>query len=170
MALREDHFAGSRLLRQDLPRRRAFLRHGRPPMRGIPRIAPARRRQASRLERRERIVFETSLRGRGHHRTTRRHRIAGRGRLEGRGSAAIETESSETDCTRDSAPARPQIGIARLSTRRPVKGRPTTAQSGERDAVSRVPRVARLSATRQSSGTQVGAHSQSAPYDAGDER
>ena len=57
--------------------------------------------------------------------------IAGCGRLEGHGSSVIETASSATDCTRDSAPSRPQIGIARLSE---------GAQSGARDAVSRVPK------------------------------
>ena len=57
--------------------------------------------------------------------------IAGCGRLEGHGAGVTETASSETDCTRDSAPTRPRFGIARLSE---------VAQSGERDAVSRVPR------------------------------
>ena len=59
---------------------------------------------------------------------------AGRGRLEGSGSRITETASSATDCTRDSAPPRPQIGIARLSE---------GAQSGARDAVSRVARGCR---------------------------
>lgn len=39
------------------------------------------------------------------------------------------------------------IEIARLSIRRPIKGRPTTAQSGERGAISRVP--IRMAATRR---------------------
>jgi len=56
---------------------------------------------------------------------------AGRGRLEGHGPCITETASSETDCTRDSARARPYVGIARLSE---------AAQSGEREAVSCVPR------------------------------
>ena len=76
--------------------------------------------------------------------------IAGCGRLEGHGSSVTETASSETDCTRDSAPTRPQIGIARLSE---------AAQSGERDAVSRVPRgwrqrVRALSPVRGGRGRQ----------------
>ena len=55
---------------------------------------------------------------------------AGRGRLEGGGPGAIETASREADCTRDSASDNAEIGIARLRI---------GAQSGERDAVSRVP-------------------------------
>ena len=51
--------------------------------------------------------------------------------IEGTERGVAETASSETDCTRDSARTRLQIGIARRSE---------GAQSGERDAVSRVPR------------------------------
>jgi hypothetical protein len=40
---------------------------------------------------------------------------AGGDRLERHGSRITETASSATDCTRDSARTRPQIGIARLS-------------------------------------------------------
>lgn len=56
--------------------------------------------------------------------------IAGRGRLEGRGFCFTETASSETDCTRDSGtdPA--------ANRNRAYQGVP---QSGEREAVSRVP-------------------------------
>jgi hypothetical protein len=64
-------------------------------------------------------------------RLARRVARAGRGRLEGHRSRIVETASSETDCTRDSARARTQIGITRLSE---------GAQSGEREAVSGVPR------------------------------
>lgn len=56
--------------------------------------------------------------------------IAGRGRLEGRGFDVAETASSETDCTRDS------VTDPAANRNRAYRGVP---QSGERDAVSRVP-------------------------------
>src|SRR6186997_1951743 len=57
--------------------------------------------------------------------------MAGGGRLEGHGRSEAETASSETDCTRDSA-----LSWRKSESRVLSEG----AQSGERDAVSRVPR------------------------------
>ena len=76
------------------------------------------------LAARERFAFESELLSRIGHVGCRANLVpdpqrasrgtAGCGRLERHGSSVIETASSKTDCTRDSALTRPPIGIARL--------------------------------------------------------